>query len=254
MPRTLASIRAKNSTIRRRKAQRMKYSRVSSLSAISSKFHKFTRTAASGAGGGGTSIISMNANGLFYLNGVSQGSANMQIQFSLASLNILFGGVLSTQIPLPSYTELSNLYDQYRIDYVEVQLIFSSSNSSTASPNTALPTLYLAKDYDDSNDANIPALCQYDNMQVIQLGQRNNSNGVYKLNLRPSLDVTVYNTGTTTGLARGKPMFVDTAYPAVPHFGLKMSFDANTPQGAAAAVLGELMIITKYHLTMSHTK
>ena len=152
---------------------------------------------------------------------------------------------------MPNYTELTALYDQYRIDWVECEFYFSQNYSTVNVPERALPIVYLAKDYDDSASATVQALQQYDSCQAWQTGHQQ-PHGKHVIRVKPNVDIALYQ-GVTTGYARGKPMFIDTSSPSVPHYGIKLCVDSVTPATASTPV-GYFSINFKYHFTMAHTK
>lgn len=187
----------------------------------------------------------------FVYNGANTGVFNMQFAFTLAGVQVYFGGTLSHTITLPNYPEFTALYDQYRIDWVECEFYFSNNQSSVNSPATTLPLIYVAKDYDDANQAFIADLQQYENTQTWQLGN-DRGDGKRTVNVKPNVDVAVYNTALTSGYARGKPMFIDVGSPNVPHYGIKIAYDPiNYPTNT---LVGYLSVVFKYHMSMTHTK
>jgi hypothetical protein len=212
------------------------------------KQHKFIRACTFGQ----SYVIGIDTRTGFSLNGTSTGLFNMQFNFCLSGVNASIGGASPTLLPLPAATEFSALYDQYRIDYVDCQFMFSNNQSSVNSPGTVLPIMYLAKDYDDSNVANYTDLQQYSTQKTWQLGQHR-GDGIYHVKVKPNVDVTVYQSALLTGYARGKPMFIDTSSPAVPHYGIKIAYDPIfTP--AASTNVGYLTCNFVFHMTMNNTK
>lgn len=230
------------------------YRKRSRLSGYNLKFHKFVRSINNGSTSvAGSQQITISNTGIITYAGTSTGTNTMQLNFALSGVNVYFNGVSTTALQMPSFTEFTSLYDQYRIDYVECQFISSNTNSSTGSVNTSLPIMYIAKDYDDSNAAAVTDLLQYSTCKYAQLGQRNNSDGIFKFSVKPNVDLAVYN-GAVSGYARSKPIFMDCASYNVPHYGVKLAFDGAAQSGATAAADTNLIMIFKYHLTMSHTR
>lgn len=217
---------------------------------LSSHRHRFIRTCSTGATA--TQVLGLDEYSGFTWNGVATNGFNMQLAFKLSGMEIFFGGVSTATIPLPNYTELTALYDQYRIDWIELKFIFSNNTSSVNSPSTVLPTFYCVKDYDDTNTAGRADLEQYENCQIWQAGSQQMSDGMYIVRVRPNVDIALYQ-GVTTGYARGKPMFIDTGSPNVPHYGIKVAWDTfKSPQGST--IIGYMNLAATYHLTMMHTK
>lgn len=216
--------------------------------AVSTKFHRFIRACSTLPG----YKFGMDLQNGFTYNGANTGSYGLQFAFTLSGLQVYSAGALVVTIPMPNYTELTALYDQYRIDYVDMQFIFSNNQSSVNTPATVLPIMYLCKDYDDTNSASVTDLQQYSTQQTWQLGNMTNGNGVHHVKVKPNVDISLYQ-GLTTGYARGKPMLVDTGSPAVPHYGVKVAFDPISQPGASTLV-GYLSINAVFHLTMAHSK
>lgn len=183
-------------------------------------------------------------------NGFSTGVFDLQFSFALSGVTIYLGGTSWQILNLPNYTELTALYDQYRIDWIEMEFFYSiNSSSGTTSP---LPIIYLAKDYDDPGSATVTALQQYESCQTWQLGDQRGT-GKKVIRVRPNVDINVYNTPASNGYARSGPIFIDTQSPNVPHYGVKIAMDP-IKFAASSTVLGYMSINMKYHLTMMHTK
>jgi len=176
----------------------------------------------------------------------------MQLNFALEGVHVLVGGVALYTLALPNYAEFTALYDQYRIDYIEAEFMFSNNYSSVGTPGTTLPVFIVAKDYDDSNASNFTDLQQYNNAITWQVGEQHDRDGKKLIRVKPNADLALFN-GITTAYARAGPMLVDTANPAVPHYGLKLAFDPIFP-AAVSTVVGYLSMNFRYHLTMKSTK
>lgn len=202
--------------------------------------------------GGTNAVIGLDLRDGFIFNGASTGVFNMQFAFTLQGVSCFFGGVSTFTAAMPNNTEFVNLYDQYRIDYVDCEFMFSNNNSSTSSPGTTLPVMYLAKDYDDTGVAGINEIMQYSKQKTWQLGYQHGNNGKYRVRIKPNVDLALYQ-GVTTGYARGKPLFIDTGSPSVPHYGIKIAYDPIFTPGSATNV-GYLTCNFVYHMTMNNTK
>jgi len=180
----------------------------------------------------------------------NSGISNMQVNFSLQQINLLLGGTSWATLAMPSYTEFTSLYDQFRIDWIGCEFYFSASEAQSAAGNNGqLPMLICAKDYDDSNIALAGDLAQYNNAAYWQLG----SIPKKVINLRPNVDIAVFN-GLTSGYARAKPMFIDTSSAGVPHYGLKLATAGIVTAPTNATNLGSIYMRFKYHITMQNTR
>lgn len=238
------SVEAARRSIRRRTTSKK-------IRAISNKIHEFVRTCSTGATL--SQVIGLDEYNGFTYNGSSTGGFNCQLVFALTGMDVYFGGVKTATIAMPNYAEFTSMYDQYRIDWVEVRFMFSNNSSSVNSPATVLPAFYIAKDYDDANSAGRPELEQYNNLKIWQAGGQTNRNGIFKVRVKPRAAVQYYN-GVASGYGptQGQPR-IDTSSPAVPHYGLKMAWDTfKSP--AASTIIGYLNIAATYHMTMFNTK
>lgn len=237
---------ARTNKKQRRQNQRPK--RIDNRLAISE--HKYVRSTFTGATL--SQVIGVDVYNGFTYNGVSTGGFNMEMAFTLGGTVFYFGGVSTFTAAMPNYTEFTSLYDQYRIDGVDVELIFSNDQSSVNSPATSLPLLYYAIDYDDANTVGVPDIVQYDNHKMFQLGSPSLPDGIKRIHIKPNVDMALYN-GVSTGYARFPNARVDTGSPNVPHYGLKMAFDGFKSPGAST-IVGYLNVVVRYHLTMFKTK
>lgn len=234
-----------NPSSKKRRMQKYK------IRSISHGAHQFIRTASTSSG----NIFGLNTNTStgFTFNGTSTGVFNMQLAFTLSGVQVYFGGTLATTLTLPNYTELTSLYDQYRIDWVECEFYFSNNNSSVNSPQTTLPILYICKDYDDANQAFVSDIQQYSTQETWQLGNNQGKDGKRTIRVKPNVDVVVFKDVATSGYARGKPMYIDTGSPVVPHYGIKVAYDP-IQYAATSTTVGYLGLVCRYHLSMKMSK
>lgn len=211
---------------------------------VSTREHHFIRTCSTQA----ISPLAVNS-----LTGFGTSRFDLQFNFTLQGANIYLGGVLFANCAMPNYSELVNLYDQYRIDSVDCEFMFSNNYSSVGSPGTTLPVFIAAKDFDDNNATTYTDLQQYGTAVTWQVGEQQGRSGKKTIRVNPNVDIAVYRSAITSGYARAKPMFIDTASSDTPHYGFKLAFDPIfTP--VASTVVGYLSINFKYHLTMTNTK
>lgn len=215
--------------------------------AINTKLHHFVRSVSNRAPG---QQLSYDLRLGWYWNGVALNSHNLQFNFTLGGVQMYCGGTLFYTAQLPNSNELTSLYDQYRLDYIEMQPIFSNNMSNVTTSTITLPIMYVCKDYDDSNDAGIADIQQYQNHKVFQVGQMGGKNIT---RVRPNVDVVVYQSPALSGYARGRSMFLDTGSAQVPHYGIKIAMEPMVVPGSTTLV-GYFTFNFKYHITMLNTK
>jgi hypothetical protein len=113
----------------------------------------------------------------------------------------------------------AGLFDQYRIDLVE--MILTPSNSvvdlhSAASPNQVNPQVYVVADFDDATAlASIAAAQQYDNCKEF-----NGTQGCHII-IRPAISPAIWAGGAFSGYAVEGPQWLDCNSDTIPHYGLK---------------------------------
>lgn len=139
-----------------------------------------------------------------------------------------FGAVLTTSTTLPTFyarsftfndvqqvSSFTAVFDQYRIDELELWLYPDVSNSAS----TTNPTYYSAIDYDDANAPTaLGSLQQYTN--VIETTM---NNGHY-MRFRPHVAIAAYS-GAFTSFMNQKSNWIDSGSPGVQHYGIKAGFN-----------------------------
>ncbi len=110
---------------------------------------------------------------------------------------------------VPSYTDFTNFFDQYRILQVRVTLAPGQLGANSV--------VYSAIDYDD---ANIP-ITQSDLLER-ETCQLSNSTVYLHRDLIPAVLTETYQSNVTSGYQVKQRQWIDSAYPSVPHYGLKL--------------------------------
>lgn len=161
-----------------------------------------------------------------------------------------FGAAIWFQLQnVEGYAELTALYDQYRVDYVEVKFFGSNMGPIGGNPNALLPLMYIAKDYDDANvPASVDTVSQYSNVKTVRLS----SMKPYVVKLVPRWAQTIYTTPFGTGYGQGNPkQFLDASNANIQMYGLKVWFrDWSNLQSYAETV----RVQASYYLTMKNTR
>lgn len=161
--------------------------------------------------------------------------------------NLDYCGSLYFQLQnLPSYTEFTTLFDQYRIDHVDVTFTYTANSEPqniTAAPAAPLLNLMTVFDHDDAAiPAGQVAIQQYPSFRCDRMDR------VLTRRVYPRVAEAVYN-GTFAGVANIRAPWLDSAQVNVQHYGVK--FVINTSNlGAGTTVMGNLTIAQKYYLQM----
>jgi len=125
-----------------------------------------------------------------------------------ADIGFIFNFTLSM---LPNVTELSTLFDQYRVDWLELNFLWQ--NTSLAAQ---FPTMYIAQDWDGvaSAPANYQTVFQYDGMKVVAFDA---THRIFSMRImRPALNLS---TATSSNAMVKRGAFVDLADQSEPFYG-----------------------------------
>lgn len=148
---------------------------------------------------------------------------------------------------LPNAAEFTSLYDCYRIEEVDVTFIL---DLATVASTVSYPRIVYAPDWNDST----PPVVENDvlSYQQAKSYQFSDVNRELTVKIRPRVAQTVYLTAVTSGYGwTSNPLWLDTAYPGVPHFGLKFfisNFNTTSFGGT------NLRYYTRYKVSMANPK
>lgn len=118
----------------------------------------------------------------------------------------------------PGYTDLTNLFDQYKINGIKVKVI---PRSTVYASGTDAGMLYSVLDFNDSTaPADVNALSQYESFRVTRGASMHNRY------FRPRINVGVYDEAAGTNF-NTKGWLATTQY-NVPHYGLKWGISPST--------------------------
>lgn len=225
-------------------------------SASAEAVHKFTRVASTNAQQSYSIGLVTDAGGIpkFAVNLTR--SNTMQFTYSLEGVNVLMDGVSVFTAPLPSYTEFTNLFDNYRIDRIACWCLptWDSANVTSAATQSAsgLPWLFHAVDYDDASVTQSTAIMQYGNCKMTQLSGDNSK--IMRSWIPRSQTAAQAGGANAGGLRPAKLAWVDTASTNVTHYGLKIALDNQAGALTANQVLGSLNFVFKYWISCKNTR
>jgi hypothetical protein len=128
---------------------------------------------------------------------------------------------------LAQYTSWTALFDQYRIDKVQVKFIPQGTVvdlHTTVTLNAENPSIYLVLDFDDATLlSSFAGVQEYDNVETTEGG------GGFFVTIFPSVTPSVYSAGAFSGYAVERAGWIDCANASVPHYGLKGMIEALYP-------------------------
>jgi hypothetical protein len=153
----------------------------------------------------------------------------------------------------PNASAYAQIYDQYRIVKVELDIYYSANsntnNSSTTLTNLSLPIIYGVVDYDDADLlVNESAALAYSTCQVYQLGNSsgpNNGRQTKRLSKPTVLTEASLPGGTATSSQLSISPWLSTDYTTLGHYGLKFYVSNCLPTPAVKTTLGYITIIIR---------
>lgn len=118
---------------------------------------------------------------------------------------------------LPSYTDFTSLFDEYRIVQVILEFIPVTTSFGPSTSATDLPSVHTVIDYDDSTaPASIDTLRQFGTHQIV-------ANQVYfKRVLSPRCTVATYSGAFTSYSLSPVSQWRDSVSPGILHYGVKV--------------------------------
>lgn len=186
-----------------------------SLSMVPSGVHRFARAAR--------------------LSDLSQAAADQGYQASF-----LLNGV-------PNASEFTALYDCYRIDKVEITFVLDLAGVSTT---VYYPRIVYAPDWNDST----PPTVETDVLQIQQSKsyQFSDVNRELTITMVPRVAKAVYRTAVTSAYGwDNQKLWLDTAYPDIPHFGIKFFVNNYNSTSFGAT---KIRYYTRYYISCANPK
>jgi hypothetical protein len=172
---------------------------------------------------------------------------DLEMAFSLQSTNIYLGGVLTSSVTNPGYLDITGLFQEWRIESVEIGL-FYSNNCSQINNTQSLPIIQIAADYTSTAGTTASSLLQYENVRVIQLGNYKGEEApIFRFKPRFNLQ----NSGGATVVSNVSAGWASSLQPTLPHAGLKIFYDNQLTTSATS--VGTLSLYVRYHLAARKT-
>ncbi len=152
-----------------------------------------------------------------------------------------------------SYLELTEIYDQFRISSVQLNIMWSPSLLVDEGSVIIPPSLYTmwCVDRDDNNPLSIAELKERSRTKLVLMKPQVN----YKVKVIPSILTQLYETLTSTGYGIKFGQKIDCNDANVPHYGFK--FNAVKPplaNGSYDHDMGTITIDIVYNMTFYNTR
>lgn len=171
----------------------------------------------------------------------------------LSACSFWINGALVYQPIMPGVAEFQSLFDVFKIRKVTYEIYFTNNESGVNAPNTVLPLLHIANDYNDVATAGLTEIQQYPSMCTYQLGkERRIKWSVYP---RVRLDTNQDPSGSVTGVsAFNTTGYLDTnaSGSGVMHLGTKIVM--NNLQRLTNIDIGSIVVLCTYDLEFKNVK
>lgn len=177
------------------------------------------------------------------------GAFDITIAPTLANCNFYVGGTIIFQPSVPNVSELTNLYDHYRIKRVICEMYYNINTTPTA--GIGLPLIHVANDSNSTSSFSRSDIEQYPGKWTAQLGNNNFRKIRWSFKPKVRLDVLT-STGVTSTSAYNTSGWLDTSSTNVEHLGTKIYID---PVGNTTPTeQGKITIICYYEIELKCVK
>lgn len=194
-------------------------------------------------------------NGFTLSTGLSPLGIGMALSFQLSQVKFWGSTGNNSQIPMPNYLEFVNLFDEWKIDYVKIKMMFTNNfaNVTAVNPSSqaaSLPTVQIAVDTDDKVPPTASdQLLQYQNLRTRCF----DSNGPEYIKLKPKAQLaTEAGNILATGYASNYAGWLNTASTGTDYMGVKFFIDTSTT--ATDNHFGDMVFYITYGLKFRGVK
>jgi len=121
---------------------------------------------------------------------------------------------------MPQVSEFANLFDQYRIKYVDFEIIFSNNESGVSQPSNILPVVHVMDDYDSTGAQTLTDYQQHPELRTYQFGKEYSIR--HRLYPKCKSDVLTNNYLTAAASNMISSPWIRTDASDIMHFGTRM--------------------------------
>lgn len=118
-------------------------------------------------------------------------------------------------------TDFTNLFDMYKITFVQVKFFLVIDPSAQAAAVARYPRMWWTRDYDDANTLSINQIRERSKCGTALLTPAK----PITINVRPAIATEVFRTALSSGYAPKWRQWIDCDQPDVSHYGLKIAID-----------------------------
>lgn len=218
--------------------------------ARSPRIYQFSRLASSNSNAANAVPIQIKTDSVtgrpLFSNGITS-YANLQLRFSLSTTDVYLNGLLSSSFDLPGFTDFTNLFEEYRLDKIDVMVLPTYANNGmvTGSGAAQLPWIVYVADSTDNDGENSLELMQRDGAKFTQLTHVGQQSPVL-CTVYPKSQLVLSGNSTPQAPTH---RFISTEDEDIPHYGFKMALDDSYNGYALNTTICQLNIICRYHMS-----
>lgn len=180
----------------------------------------------------------------------SNGYPDIMLAPALSSCSFWAASAIAYQPVLPGATDFTNLYDQYRIKKVNVELWYSANDSIVSQPTFPLPLVHVMNDYNSTASQSLDAYLEHPELKTYQLGKEKRISWSFVPRTRG--DVLTDNAILSSSANNRAGLWIDTSSANIQYLGVRFYIDF---LGIATAVnLGSVQFIVTYDMEFRYVK
>lgn len=212
--------------------------------------YKFTRMCSSNADRGNALPLQINTASVSgrpqFSNGTSAGT-NLALRFSLTTVDVYLNGLLSSSFDLPGFSDFTNLFEEYRLDKIDIMVLptYANGQITTGAGAAQLPWIVYISDSTDNDAETSLEMIQRQNAKFTQLtniGQH----PPYLCSVYPKAQLVLSGSSTPEAPTH---RYISTADASIPHYGFKMALDDSYNGYTTNTTICQLNIICRYHMS-----
>lgn len=183
--------------------------------------------------------------------GFNGAGKDMTIACNLANVDILLAGSLAYAPAIPNVSEFTNLFDQYRIKRVTIEMFYGATDVVSPGTTTCIPCFQLANDYNSIGSYNESDMQQYPDMRTYQ-PTGGGKKIVWSFISRARADVLTSTLILSSSAMNVPSPWLDTSSSTVNHLGCRIFM--NNMGVATNQVIGTLLMMIHYDLEFKFVK
>ena len=176
---------------------------------------------------------------------------DMTVAICLAHADIVVAGSIQYQPVIPNVSEFTNLFDQYRIKRVTIEMVYGSNNVDTPTSTYCIPAFHVANDYNSIGSFTDTDMFQYPDMKTYQpsAGQ---SKIVWSFTPRARADALTDTLITSSSAMNVPSPWLDTSSSTINHLGCRIFM--NNMGVATNNVIGQMLMLIHVDLEFKFVK